>query len=126
MRIAMILACLTVCGGCNMAAQPRIPLERAAMAEGPVLIQRGEHYYLRYRRSIEGENLPLRLAIETRKDADAAYYFFAASVSQPEWGQLIERPLAIDDFDGYARNGHVYWLDPDGRKHAIPVRQDGQ
>jgi hypothetical protein len=89
-----------------------------------VLIQRGQHFYLRYRRALEKDKYPLRLVLAVKKDADAGYYYFIGPISYPEWGNVVERPLAYDGFEAFAREGRVYWLDPDGTKHPIPVKHD--
>src|SRR5207253_3252214 len=96
----------------------------ARFAEGPVIIQRGEHFYLRYRRSLEDGRYPLLSVLYVKKTKVAGYYFFSVPISHVEWGSLVERPLAYDELEGFARHGQVYWLDPDGTKHPIPVKPD--
>gem|GEM_PF-6293607 len=49
---------------------------------------------------------------------------FGKLYSHVEWGNLVERPLAYDDLEELARRGQIYWLDPDGTKHTIPVRRE--
>jgi len=109
--------------GCQ-SLQPGLSLKEARLAEGPVLIQRGEHFYLRYRRALENGRFPLLSVLYVKKTKDAGYYFFSVPISHLEWGNLIERPLAYDDLEEFARGGRIYWLDPDGTKHPIPVRPD--
>ncbi len=103
---------------------PGLSLSDARLAEGPVIVQRGGHYYLRYRRALEEGNPPLFAVLYVKKTTEAGYYFFSVPTSHREWGNLIERPLAYDGLEALARRGEVYWLDPDGTKHPIPVRPD--
>ena len=109
--------------GCQ-SLQPGLSLKEARLAEGPVLIQRGEHFYLRYRRALKNGRFPLLSLLEVKKTKDAGYYFFSVPISHLEWGNLIERPLAYDNLEEFARRGRIYWLDPDGTKHPIPIRPD--
>jgi hypothetical protein len=116
----LILAGLTACQSLR---SPGISLKDARMAEGPVIIQRGDHFYLRYRRALEdGGRYPLLSVLYVRKTKDAGYYFFSVPISHVEWGSLVERPLAYDELEDFAGRGQIYWLDPDGTKHQIPVR----
>ena len=93
------------------------------MVEGPVLIERSGHVYLRYRRALEERGLTLLSLLYHKKEGDAAYYFFSVPISHPEWGNLIERPLAYDGTEELAREGRIFWLDPDGSKHPIPLKE---
>jgi hypothetical protein len=118
----ILLLVLSGCG--SVRPEPRIPLANIRLAEGPVLIQRGERYYLRYRRDIANQPMPLYVAVERRKEADAAYFFFTIALSRPEWGAVYEWPLATEPYETFARGGRIFWLDPDGTKHPIPVRRE--
>jgi hypothetical protein len=93
-------------------------LREAGVVEGPVLVERGDHYFLRYRRAPEG--LALALPLVAKRAEGTGYYYFAIPISHPEYGNLVERPLVLDDFEGLARAGRVRWLDPDGTSHPIP------
>ncbi|MEW6304442.1 MAG: hypothetical protein AB1705_13275 [Verrucomicrobiota bacterium] len=119
--IGLLILCLLV-GGCEIVPSPGTALRDADVVEGPVLIQRGDRFYLRYRRAIGDLGLALPLVAKLGKDA--GYYYFGGNVSHPEWGNLIERPLDFDGFTELARTGRVFWLDPDGMTHPIPVRKD--
>ena len=68
--------------------------------------------------------LRLQSSLDVKKTKDAGYYFFSVPIGHLEWGNLVERPLAYDDLEEFARRGRIYWLDPDGTKHPIPVRPD--
>lgn len=89
-----------------------------------MIIQRGEHFYLRYRRALENGRFPLLAVLYVKKTKEAGYYFFSEPISHFEWGNLVERPLAYDELEEFARRGQIYWLDPDGTKHPIPIRPD--
>ena len=124
MRALLLALSLIVLTGCQNLQKPGLSLKEARLAEGPVLIQRGVHFYLRYRRSLKDGRFPLRSVLYVKKMKDAGYYFFSIPISHPEWGNMVERPLVYDDLEEFARQGRIYWLDPDGTKHPIPVRRD--
>jgi hypothetical protein len=105
--------------------QENIERPAARFAEEPVIIQRGQHFYLRYRRALDGDRFPLRSVLHVQRTKEAGYYYFGIPISHPEWGALDGRPLAYDRLEELARRGQIYWLDPDGTKHCIPVRRDG-
>ena len=113
---------ITVSGvlGCTD-PKPGMSLSQVKFAEPPVVIQRGENFYLHCRRDMADKSMPLYIGVHRRKDADAAYFFFTFAVSSPEWGAVYEWPL-VYEYAPLARAGRVYWLDPDGTKHPIPVR----
>jgi hypothetical protein len=123
LSLSLLVLALT---GCNVTPQPVWPLKEGRLAEGPVIIQRGSRFYLRYRRSIDDDTLPLYMPVYAHKTPTAACFFFGGRLSHPEWGQLIERPLVYDGFEDLARQGRVFWLDPDGTKHPILVRPDSE
>jgi hypothetical protein len=126
-RALLVALTVSLLFGCQGLETPGLSLANAHLAEGPVILSRDGHYYLRYRRALEeGGRYPLYSVLYVRKTADAGYYFFSVLISHVEWGQLIERPLAYDQLEDFARDGRVYWLDPDGTKHAIPVRPAGE
>jgi len=64
--------------------------------------------------------------VYVKKTKDAGYYFFSVPISHPEWGELVEHPLAYDDLEEQAQRRSIYWLDPDGTKHPLPVRKESQ
>jgi hypothetical protein len=120
----LTLALATLCG-CKSLPKPAVSMANAHFAEGPVIIQRGEHYYLRYRIALEqGHFTPVRQIVLAKKTKDAGYYYFGVPISHTEWGNLIEHPLAYDDFEDCAREGKVYWLDRDGTKHLLRIQSD--
>lgn len=123
MRTLLLTLSLMLLTGCQ--TSPGLSLKNARLAEGPVIIQRGEHFYLRYRRALEDGRFPLLAVLYVKKTQDAGYYYFSVPISHVEWGNLVERPLAYDEPEDHARRSRIYWLDPDGTKHPIPVRPDG-
>jgi hypothetical protein len=126
MRGLLLIAAVTTLCGCHFAERPGISLKAARLVEGPVIIQRGEHFYLRYRRALEDGHFQMRSVVYVKKTKDAGYYFFSVPISHPEWGELVERPLAYDDLEEQAQRRSIYWLDPDGTKHPLPVRKESQ
>jgi hypothetical protein len=124
-RLGLLLAAGVLVQGCDMLPSPGTPLRDAELAEGPVLLLRDGHYYLRYRRALPTNGPALALLLVAKKTPDAGYYYFSVAVSHTEWGNRFERPLAYDGLEDLARAGHIYWLDPDGTRHAVPVEPDG-
>jgi hypothetical protein len=123
MRTLLLILIAAAVSGCQ-APKPSLSLKDARFAEGPVLVQRGEHFYMRYRRALDGNRYPLRAVLIAKKTDEAGFYYLIGPTSYPEWGNLVERPLAFDQLEEFAKSGSVYWLDPDGTKHSIPVRRD--
>jgi hypothetical protein len=109
--------------GC-LSPSPGLSLKDARVIEGPLLIERSGHVYLRYRRALEPGTLTLVSVLYHKKTEDAAYYFFSVPISHTEWGNLIERPLAYDQTEDFAQKGRIFWLDPDGTTHVIPLKKE--
>ncbi len=125
MRTTLLLASLSfLVAGCLSAQRPDIPLDQAGFAERPVLIERSGHVYLRYRMALDEKGITLRRVLYHKKTEDAAYYFFSVPISHAEWGQRVERPLAYDKTEDLARRKRVFWLDPDGTSHPIPMKKE--
>jgi hypothetical protein len=124
LRNTLVTVLCALLNGCASAPRPGLSLNDARVVEGPVLIERSGHVYLRYRRALEEQGLTLLSLLYHRKEGDAAYYFFSVPISHAEWGNLIERPLAYDGTEELARKGRVFWLDPDGSKHPIPLKEE--
>jgi hypothetical protein len=122
-----IVFCLAVVvlTGCRSLPEPGVAMSKAGFAEGPIIIQRGEHFYLRYRRALPHGRFTFgNPFLVAHKAEDAGYYYFSAPISHTEWGNLVERPLAYDEFEDFARRGNVFWLDPDGTKHPLQIRRE--
>jgi hypothetical protein len=124
MRTVFTLIMCALFSGCVSAPSPGLSLKDARVIEGPVLIERSGHVYLRYRRALEERGLTLASVLYHKKTQDAAYYFFSVPISHAEWGNLVERPLAYDQTEEFARKGRVFWLDPDGTTHSIPLKSE--
>ena len=124
MRVLLIATALMVLAGCQGVSSPGIALNEVKFAEAPVILQRGERFYLRYRCALADGEFKVRPVLVDKNSPEAAYYFFVGYTSFPEYGNLIERPLEFDGYSEFARRGQVYWLDPDGTKHPIPIRQE--
>src|SRR5689334_19985948 len=121
MRIPVLILLCALLSGC-FSPRPGLSLKDARVVEGPILIERSGHVYLRYRRA-DGR-FALYSVLYHRKAGDNVYYYFSVPISHPEWGNLIERPLAYDGTEEMARKGRVFWLDPDGSSHTIPFRKE--
>ncbi len=122
LSILLLTFALAITAGCQSFEEPGLSFAAARFAEPPDIVQRGDHYYLRYRRALEDGHYPLLSVVYAKKTDDAGYYFFSVPISHVEWGCLVERPLAFDGFEDFARRGSIYWLDPDGTKHRLQVR----
>lgn len=123
-RFLVLLIAVAALAGCRSPLTPGLSLKEANMAEGPVLIQRGDNFYLRYRRNIDPQGQNLLSVLGSKKKGDEIFFFLTRPVSANEWGNLVERPLAYDGYEEFARQGKVYWVDPDGTTHAIPIRKE--
>ena len=102
---------------------PTIAYEDILFAVPPVIIKRDENYYLKYRMRVL-DNLNFRKVIMAKKDHDKGYYYFIGPISNSEYGNTIERPLAFDDFIDYAKSDSIYWLEPDGNETKIRIIED--
>jgi len=122
--IGIFLAALL--GGCVSEPSAGISLKDAHVVEGPVLLERSGHVYLRYRRALEQKGITLATLVYHKKTKAGVVYYFSVPISHPEWGNLVERPLAYDRTEELARNGKVFWLDPDGTMHPIPLEKNTQ
>jgi hypothetical protein len=122
--LILALVVLTGCQGDPGVPEPGLSFSQAQLAEAPVIIQRGERFYLRYRRALKDGGPNLLSVLCVKKTEDAGYYYFTIPVSHVEHGCLMERSLASDGLEDLARRGQIYWLDPDGTTHVIPVKPD--
>lgn len=124
MRSFYLILALVALTGCQGLQKPGLSFSDARFAAGPLIVQRGERFYLQYRRELKYGRHSLSSVLYVKKTKDAGYYFFSVPISHVEWGCLVERPLAYDELEDFARHGQIYWLDPDGTKHVIPVKPD--
>ena len=122
-RLAVLLGTYLGSGGCSMQPNPGVALQDVRFSERPHIVMRGGNYYLRYRIATEhGGMKPLRMLLCARKGQGKGYYFFSVPVSHVEPGDVVERPLADDDFTELARRNAVYWLNPDGSEVPLDAK----
>jgi hypothetical protein len=111
--------------GCSMLTRPGVALRDIQFAEGPFIARRGEDYFLHYRvAQSPGSIPPPRTVVKAKKEKDRGYYFFIGTISAPERGNVVERPLASDGLTEFARRGAMYWLDPDGSEIPLEVKNE--
>jgi hypothetical protein len=107
-----------------MVPNPGVALQDVQFAERPYIAKRDGNFYLHYRLAVEnGSSKPFRMVLVGRKGKDKGYYYFSVPISHPEWGNMVERPLALDDFTDFARRNAVYWLNPDGSEIPLEIKQ---
>ena len=107
-----------------MLPRPGVALQDVRFAERPHIVHRGNNYYLRYRVAVDqGSELVLRMVVNAKKAKDKGYYYFIAPISQPEKGNVVERPLASDGFTEFAHQRAVYWLNPDGSEVPLEIKE---
>jgi len=120
---SLLLILLALAVGCAIMPDPGVAMKDIDFAEQPIIVQRGEYYYLRYRIALQpGSALPLRRVLCHRRTTDKGYYYFSIPVSHTEWGNTVERPLAMDGFTDLARKDAMYWLNPDGTEVKLEIR----
>ncbi len=104
--------------------QPSASLEKAKVVSGPTLIERkGSGVFLQYRRATNPEGHTLNYPLDYKKQSGQGYFFFYGPVSSFYHGQTIEYPLA--SYRGateLARQGKLFWLNPDGSTRKLPLR----
>jgi hypothetical protein len=113
---------LLLLAGCR-SPKSLVSLKDGDLAEGPVIIQRGDHFYLHYRPS--QKSLIVTLVLEAKKTSDAGFYYFSIG-SKPGFDVAVEHPLASDGLEQLARGGQVFWLEPDGAKSKMPIQLDNR
>ena len=89
-------------------------------ASEPVLIQRGEQFFLRYRMAVERGLAPVRSLVVVKKEEEKGVAYLTAPISSTEYGQMVELPLAYYGVTEFARSGRFFWRNPDGTE--IPLR----
>jgi hypothetical protein len=122
-RVLLILAGSLGLLGCSTVVPPDLSLNDKHFAERPFIMKRDDRYYLHYRMALEKEHVNLRMVLWTKKTKDKAYYYFSGPISHPEWGGIVERPLAYDEFTEFARRNAVYFLNPDGSEVKLEIRE---
>ena len=109
---------------CQVTPPPTASLEKAKVVSGPDLIDRGESgIFLRYRREMNPEGHTLLYPLVYKERKGQGYYYFYGPVSSFYHGQMVEYPLAHDSGATHlARQGKLFWLNPDGSTKKIPLR----
>ncbi len=121
MRIILpVLAfvCAAILAGCSSVPAPGRAYDAKLFAVEPVIIQRGERLYLRYRMSLE-RDMPLRMYVVVKKEETKGVAYFTVPVSWPEYGALEEIPLYPNQVEDFARSGRFFWRDPDGTERSL-------
>lgn len=107
-----------------MKLDPGVALQDVKFSVQPHIVKRGDYYYLRYQIATEpGEVLPLRMVLGSKKGKNKGYYYFSIPISHVERGNLVERPLADDQLEDFARQKAVYWLNPDGSEIPLEIEE---
>jgi hypothetical protein len=107
-----------------MLPRPGVALQEVQFEEGPYIVHRGENFYLHYRMALDRGRMTLRMAVDAKEGKDKGYYYFVGPISQPERGNVIERPLAFDGLTKFAQKSAVYWLNPDGSEIPLEIKQE--
>lgn len=108
-----------------MLPKPGVALQEVQFEEGPYIVRRGENFYLHYRIALDrGGEMNMRMGVGAKKVKNKGYYYFIAPVSQPERGNVIERPLAIDELTEFAQRRAIYWLNPDGSEIYLEIKEE--
>ena len=124
MKTTLLLAVVALfLAGCATLPRPGVSLRDARFAEEPYIVKRGPHYYLHYRMALDDRGMALRRVLVPSDNGDRAYYYLTCFISHPEWGGVVERPLAHDGFTEFARQDAVYWLDPDGTETKLQIME---
>ena len=111
--------------GCAIIPPAGTALEEVPFKITPHIMKKGSQYYLRYQIAIEEEgHLQLKLVLYSKKTNDRGYYYFGIPMSHSEFGNLVERPLAIDGLVEFAEKDSMYWLNPDGSEIHLEIREE--
>ena len=107
-----------------MLPEPWVHFKEAPFAEKPRIVRRENAFYLRYRMTLQQAGVTPRYVLVAKKTADKAYYYLGRPVSHPEYGNLVERPLAFDGLTEFAQRNAVYWLNPDGSEIRLEIHSE--
>jgi hypothetical protein len=118
----IILAIGALVSGCSSVPPPGRPYDPKLFAVEPIVIQRGERLYLRYRMSLE--NHPLRMYVVIKKEEMKGVAYFMTPVSWPEYGALEEIPLYPNEVEEFAKSGLFFWRDPDGSERPLKITKE--
>jgi hypothetical protein len=123
MKTAFVAAFLlsVALSGCRTLPTP-ITVAPSAFDEAPIIIQRDDRYYVRYR--LSPERMGVRSYPVVQKENDKAFIYFSMPVSYPEWGQLQEIPLRPHDAEEFVKSGRFYLRDANGNDHKLEIRNE--
>jgi hypothetical protein len=121
----VVFACLALLSACNFLPSPSRAYDAKLFAVEPIIVHRGERLYLRYRMALDNIPHPPRFYVVVNKEASKGVAYFAGPLSFPEYGELIEIPLYPHELEDFARNGHFFWRDPDGKEHPLKTITEG-
>jgi hypothetical protein len=106
-----------------MSTKPGVALQDVRFEERPHIVRRGGELFLRYRLAAGPDDKPnLRMVVGATRSGDAGFYFFIGPISNPERGNVIERSLASDRLTDCAQTGGLHWLNPDGTRIPLEIR----
>ena len=115
--LILILVCAAFLSACSSVPGPGRAYDAKLFAIAPVIVQRGDRLYLRYRMSLA--NNPLRMYVIVKKEETKGVAYFCVPVSWPEYGALIEIPLYPNGVEDFAKSGQFFWRDPDGTERSL-------
>jgi len=115
--LVLAIAIIALGSACSTMPSPGRAYDSRLFAIEPIIVQRGERLYLRYRMSLEKN--PLRIYVFVKKEDTKGVAYFTMPVSWPEYGALQEIPLLPNQVEEFARNGRFFWRDPDGTERAL-------
>lgn len=118
--LAVLLFAVLLAGCSTLPTPTTIP--PSAFDEAPVIIQRGDRYYIRFR--LSPEKMGVRSYPVVQKEKDKGYIYFSHPVSFPEWGQLQEIALRPHDVEDFVRSGRFYLRDADGKDYKLIIRNE--
>lgn len=120
---AAAVSTVAVLASCQV--HPTASLEKAKVVSGPTLIERdGSGVFLQYRRATNPEGYTLYYPMDYREGKGQGYYFFYGPVSSFYHGEMVEYPLAYDSgATDLARQGKLFWLNPDGSTKQLTLRK---
>jgi hypothetical protein len=117
--LVLALSVVVLGSACSTLPSPGRAYDAKLFAVEPIIVQRGERLYLRYRLSLEKS--PLRMYVVVKKEETKGVAYFTVPVSWPEYGALHEIPLFPNQVEDFARSGRFFWRDPDGSERQLKI-----
>jgi hypothetical protein len=111
--------------GCAHSPNPGISIEKVKFSIFPYISERDGNYFLRYQLdTTDSTNLPLVRVVYTHNSNGKAYYYFSIPISHYERGKIVERPLASDGFEEYAKLNSIYWLNDNKNEVKLKILKE--